>query len=93
VHKSCSKSALPSVTKVKQQVITAACSSLIPLKVPLFFNAIPQHIDASVQSRQEFKHSVTEEITLLHSQSFMKLFLLPHYCDISNHPTVDLAAY
>jgi hypothetical protein len=37
-------------------------------KVPLFFNTIPEHIDAFVPSWHEFKNSVAVEIGLLHSQ-------------------------
>jgi hypothetical protein len=40
------------------------------VKVPFFFNIIPEHIPAFVPPWQEFKNSTAVEICLLHSQPF-----------------------
>jgi hypothetical protein len=62
------------------------------LLLSLFFNTIPEHIGTSVPHWHEFKHSIMEEIRLLHSQPFIESLLLPYHCETGNHPSVDSAA-
>jgi len=41
------------------------------VKLPFFFNIIPEDIHAFVQPQQEFKNSPALEISLLHSKPFI----------------------
>jgi hypothetical protein len=61
-------------------------------EILLFFNIIPEHIDAFVPFWHEFKNSFAAEIGILHSQPFTTPFPLLHYCGIGNLPSVSSEA-
>ena len=57
--------------------------------VSVFLGAIPEYTDVFITSQHQFKNSVIIENGLLHWHPFMAHpFPVPHYCGISNLPSV-----